>query len=85
MTAVQQIRCESCGRWIARIEQGKIVIPCPRCKADHPVEVTTMIQFLENWLIELRAEQDQLGGVMSPVSREPTGAVAVPGRLRPFG
>ena len=57
---MQKIFC-ACGKWIARIEDGKIFIYCSRCNEYHAVDLTALVPAviveLESMLARLRQLQ----------------------------
>lgn len=38
---IAKLRCDDCGKWLARIEGGFVVIVCPRCKCEIKIELAS--------------------------------------------
>ena len=48
-----------CGRFLGEIEQGRVLIYCPACKAMHAMEITELVRHLQAYLVEV---EKQAGG-----------------------
>jgi phage FluMu protein Com len=63
--AFRKIRCQNehggriCGRWLARIEDGRLYIRCPRCNQDEDIELSSLAREYRDWLKGLSEELGQ--------------------------
>jgi hypothetical protein len=48
-----------CGRWIARIEDGRLYIRCKRCNQDVEIELSLLAREHRDWLKGLSEELGQ--------------------------
>lgn len=47
---------QECGRFLGEIDQGRVLIYCPTCKALHAVEITALMRSLQAYLDDVEQQ-----------------------------